>query len=405
MSELMSALQNIELIALDRINLISNMQIQAKYENAEYRFFIDKLLNNLNDTKSIDIYNLFLALNSEICLNLAEIEKIPEIISSYYSFLSTKFTEISPTDTKQKSELTEKGINKFLFMLETNFAEIKDYNKLSSKDIQSIIDLVQNLISFFEENDLGYDNDTKLQLNKTLNKIKDSLLLEEKKHQESDVSSYKETTNESPSQDKQTYLPENINNVTTGSTKWTTLIEKIEVLKSLVDSGRIFETSVVYNDIQNLLANFDPKEYFPEAFFPLYKKIAPFIGDIHKNIDYYSSSIQWSIANKMYQIDYNQFLENLEKMPENNFLDPGLTLAKEHFYETSSEAKGYAKESNKLLENEDAYKQNINLTAKNTNRSKDNNNQLRNIKDVDLSNTETQSSDSEEDDLNKLFDF
>lgn len=343
MSELMSALQNIELIALDRINLISNMQIQAKYENAEYRFFIDKLLNNLNDTKSIDIYNLFLALNSEICLNLAEIEKIPEIISSYYSFLSTKFTEISPTDTKQKSELTEKGINKFLFMLETNFAEIKDYNKLSSKDIQSIIDLVQNLISFFEENDLGYDNDTKLQLNKTLNKIKDSLLLEEKKHQESDVSSYKETTNESPSQDKQTYLPENINNVTTGSTKWTTLIEKIEVLKSLVDSGRIFETSVVYNDIQNLLANFDPKEYFPEAFFPLYKKIAPFIGDIHKNIDYYSSSIQWSIANKMYQIDYNQFLENLEKMPENNFLDPGLTLAKEHFYETSSEAKGYAK--------------------------------------------------------------
>ncbi|APC91210.1 phage tail protein [Francisella opportunistica] len=405
MSELMSALQNIELIALDRINLISNMQIQAKYENAEYRFFIDKLLNNLNDTKSIDIYNLFLALNSEICLSLAEIEKIPEIISSYYSFLSTKFTEISPTDTKQKNELTEKGINKFLFMLETNFAEIKDYNKLSSKDIQSIIDLVQNLISFFEENDLSYDNDTKLQLNKTLNKIKDSLLLEEKKHQESDVSSYKETTNESPSQDKQTSLPENINNVTKGSTKWTTLIEKIEVLKLLVDSGRIFETSVVYNDIQNLLANFDPKEYFPEVFFPLYKKIAPFIGDIHKNIDYYSSSIQWSIANKMYQIDYNQFLENLEKMSENNFLDPGLTLAKEHFYETSSEAKGYAKESNKLLENEDAYKQNINLTAKNTNRSKDNNNQLRNIKDVDLSNTETQSSDPDEDDLNKLFDF
>ena len=40
MSELMSILQNIELITLNKINLISNMQIQAKYENAEYKSFI-----------------------------------------------------------------------------------------------------------------------------------------------------------------------------------------------------------------------------------------------------------------------------------------------------------------------------------------------------------------------------
>ncbi|MFV9925504.1 MAG: phage tail protein, partial [Francisella endosymbiont of Hyalomma scupense] len=195
MSELMSILQNIELITLNKINLISNMQIQAKYENAEYKSFIKKILGIINDTKNIDIYNLFLALNSEICLSLAEIEKIPEIISSYYSFLSTKFTEISPADTKQKSELSEKGINKFLFMLQTNFAEIKNYNNLSSKDIQSIIDLIQNIVIFFEKNHLNYDVDTKLQLNKTLKKVKDSLLLEEKKYQEIDISSNKEATN------------------------------------------------------------------------------------------------------------------------------------------------------------------------------------------------------------------
>ncbi|AJI44567.1 type VI secretion system protein IglI family protein [Francisella tularensis] len=402
MSQLISTLENIELTTLDRINLISNMQIQGKYENAEYRSFIDKILDNINDTKSIDIYNLFLALNSEICLSLANIENIPKIIDSYYIFLTTRFTEISPADTKQKNELSEKGVNKFLFMLDANLAEIKNYNNLSSKDIQSIIDLVQNIINFFEENHLNYDADTKLQLDKTLKKNKDFLLLEEKKYQENNVNS-EEATNESPNQNnKQALLSENINKVNIGSAKWTALIEKIEVLKSLVDSGRIFETSIVYNDIQNLLVNFDPKEYFPEVFFPLYEKIAPFIGDIHKNIDYYSSSIQWSIANKMYQIDYNQFLENLEKMPENNFLDPTSTLAKEHFYETSSEAKSYAKESNKLLENEDAYKQNINLTTKNTNRSKDNT-YSRNTEGVDLDNIESQSSD--DDDLNKLFDF
>lgn len=108
MSQLISTLENIELTTLDRINLISNMQIQGKYENAEYRSFIDKILDNINDTKSIDIYNLFLALNSEICLSLANIENIPKIIDSYYIFLTTRFTEISPADTKQKMNYLKK---------------------------------------------------------------------------------------------------------------------------------------------------------------------------------------------------------------------------------------------------------------------------------------------------------
>lgn len=57
-------------------------------------------------------------------------------------------------------------------MLQTNFAERKNYNNLSSKDIQSIINLIQNIVIFFEENPLNYDVDTKLQLNKTLKKFK-----------------------------------------------------------------------------------------------------------------------------------------------------------------------------------------------------------------------------------------
>ncbi|ALB01433.1 phage tail protein [Francisella persica ATCC VR-331] len=381
MSELMYILQNIELVTLNKINLISNMQIQAKYENAEYKSFIKKIQYIINDTKNIDIYNLFLALNSEICLSLAELEKIPEIISSYYSFLSTKFTEISPADPKQKSELSEKGMNKFLFMLQTNFAEIKNYNNLSSKDIQSIIDLVQNIIFFFDENHLNYDADTNLRLNKTLKKIKDSLLLEEKKYQEIDVSSDKEATNKSSSsQNIQKTLSENINNTTKGSLKWITLIEKIEVLKSLIDSERIFETSIVYNDIQNLLANFDPKEYFPEVFFPLYQKIAPFISNIHKTIDYYSSSIEWSIAEKMYNIDYNKFLHTLEKMPENNFLNSFSEVNKNYFYETSSEVKKTPTENHKIMADTDAIKEEIGI-KQHTNTKKNQNSTTEGISD------------------------
>ncbi|MWW92128.1 type VI secretion system protein IglI family protein, partial [Francisella tularensis] len=198
--------------------------------------------------------------------------------------------------------------------------------------------------------------------NKTLRKIKSSLIL---KDQKNDTYSDKESINqvEATITDQKTIQ---------GSEKWKTLIEKIEVLKALVESERMFETSIVYNDIQNLLVNFDPKEYFPEIFFPLYKKIAPFIGNIHKNIDYYSSSIQWSIAQKMYNIDYKSFLDTLEKMPENNFLNSSSDITKNFFYETSSEVEKTPIEEHKIIADTDAIKEEIVIKQRTNNKKNQN---------------------------------
>ncbi|AEE87741.1 hypothetical protein FNFX1_1355 [Francisella cf. novicida Fx1] len=362
MSQIISTLNNIDLVTQDKVNLISNMQIQAKYENAEYKSFIDQLIDNLNTTRSIDIYNLFLSLNSEICLNLDTVDNISKIISSYLSILNTNFTRISPSESKQKNQLAEKGINKFLVTMDTNFAQMQNQDKLFPNNIDSIIEIVQEVIIFFEKNNLNYNSDFKIQLNKTLRKIKSSLIL---KDQKNDTYSDKESINqvEATITDQKTIQ---------GSEKWKTLIEKIEVLKALVESERIFETSIVYNDIQNLLVNFDPKEYFPEIFFPLYKKIAPFIGNIHKNIDYYSSSIQWSIAQKMYNIDYKSFLDTLEKMPENNFLNSSSDITKNFFYETSSEVEKTPIEEHKIIADTDAIKEEIVIKQRTNNKKNQN---------------------------------
>ncbi|MBK2257614.1 type VI secretion system protein IglI family protein [Francisella philomiragia] len=392
MSKLISTLNNIELETQDKINLISNMQIHSKYENAEYDQFIEKIVNNTNDIKSIDIYSLILCLNSEICLNLAQINKIPEIIESYFSVLESKFSNISPSDSKQKSELAEKGINKFLNIIDSNFAEIKNLEIISSSIIDNIIELTNKLLTFFDENNLSYDSDLKAQLARTLNKIKKSLALEEQKIQDTVQEPVEETKEGTTTNTK---LPKSAT-ISHGSEKWQSLVEKIEVLKNLVDNERIFETSIVYDDIQNLLANFDPKEYFPEVFFPLYKKIAPVISDIHKNIDYYSTSIQWSIAKKMYEIDYNQFLDNLERMPENNFLNStSSSLAQEYFYQTNSEVKKQYRENNKILEDNDAHKPNISIKSQNRKDGSPQNiiKQEDNIENIS------------NDELDKLFDF
>ncbi|MDE4953304.1 phage tail protein, partial [Francisella tularensis subsp. holarctica] len=80
-----------------------------------------------------------------------------------------------------------------------------------------------------------------IQLTNTLRNINISLILKDKKN---DTSSDKESINqvEATITDQKTIQ---------GSDKWKTLIEKIEVLKALVESERMFETSIVYNDIQN----------------------------------------------------------------------------------------------------------------------------------------------------------
>ncbi|QEO57311.1 type VI secretion system protein IglI family protein [Francisella marina] len=397
MSRLISALNNIELETQDKINLINSMRTHSIYENAEYDTFIQKIIDNSNDTKSIDVYSLFLCLNSEICLNLDQIGATPEIIEDYLSFIEKNFSTISPLDSKQKSELAEKGINKFLAVVDINFAEIKNLEPQSSTTIENIVNLINKFTVFFDENNLSYNSDLKVQLDKTLNKIKKSIATQEQQNQSVEQEPHKDVKQSvTKSEELISVTEKNLQ----GSDKWQSLVEKIEILKSLVDDERIFETSIVYDDIQNLLANFDPKEYFPEVFFPLYKKIAPIIGDIHKNIDYYSSSIQWSVAKKMYEIDYSQFLDDLEKMPENNFINStSSSIAKEHFYETNSEAKKEYREKNKVLEDSDAHKPNINTKPKNqevNNTHQDTLNQNNTRDDVD---------NISGDDLNKLFDF
>ncbi|MDE5007362.1 phage tail protein, partial [Francisella tularensis subsp. holarctica] len=77
-----------------------------------------------NTTRSIDIYNIFLSLNSEICLNLYTEDNIYKIISYYLSILNTNFTIISPSVSNQKNQLADKGINKFLVTMDANFALI-----------------------------------------------------------------------------------------------------------------------------------------------------------------------------------------------------------------------------------------------------------------------------------------
>ncbi|MDE5019047.1 phage tail protein, partial [Francisella tularensis subsp. holarctica] len=76
----------------------------------------------------------------------------------------TNFTRISPSASKQKNQLAEKGINNFLVTMDANFAQRQNQDKLLPNNIDSIIAIVQEVIIFFEKNNLNYNSDFKIQL-------------------------------------------------------------------------------------------------------------------------------------------------------------------------------------------------------------------------------------------------
>ncbi|AXA32998.1 type VI secretion system protein IglI family protein [Francisella adeliensis] len=347
MSKVIDELKGKTLELKESISPISNIKLYGLYENAEYELYLSKVVELIDSQGFIDIYTLFLALNSELSLHLGDYEKTSQLLSDYNDYLKLSFNELSPANVNQRKTLSEKAGHSFLMFMESNLQEVYK----AEDDDARLIDLVfltklEDFVSVFEELGLICDDSFKKNLLNTINKFK---YLHDRKEKESlALQSQDEEATDTEKADKDKHSDTSMPLSNYKSYKWQTLLGKIEVLKSLVDKDRLFETAIVYEDIQQLLEDFDPKEYFPEVFFSLYKKVAPEVKKIQQSIDFYSTSAQWNIAKKMYQIDYESFLSDYEKMPENNVI--GMPSANEHFYESQQEPVKRDSSSNSLFD-------------------------------------------------------
>ena len=330
----------IEIEVNERVSPIANVKLYGLYETAEYKRYIDKVVELISLDKSLDMYTWFLSLNSEILVNFDDKVLVGSILEAYGDYLRSSFEKLSPSSAKQRESFIEKGINSFFSFIEINLLELYKTENEEKRLLEvGFLLQLEDFIAVFDELNFKYDNKLKKNVITIIGKFKhlnEEQLASQAKEQTKEET--KEKPRDKPSEnklestlsskeDKSSYSSINYQ-----SYKWQILLDKIEVLKKLVDSDRLFETAIVYEDIQNILVKFDPKEYFPEVFFPLYKKVAPEVKKIQQSIDNYSYSTQWKIAQKMYQIDYRSFLEDCEKMPENNIVNS--ENAKDHFYES-----------------------------------------------------------------------
>lgn len=110
MSKVIDELKGKTLELKESISPISNIKLYGLYENAEYELYLSKVVELIDSQGFIDIYTLFLALNSELSLHLGDYEKTSQLLSDYNDYLKLSFNELSPANVNQRKRFLKKQV-------------------------------------------------------------------------------------------------------------------------------------------------------------------------------------------------------------------------------------------------------------------------------------------------------
>lgn len=311
-----------DIVQLKRLNPMLMSGIVHQYQEGKYEAVIDAISQYVEETKSIDVYILFMGYAADLFLSVKSLADINTSIKSYDQQLNILSGRLSPLERFDTTLLS--GIDIFVQMLDMKItAEIKQVKVFDVdalvESYELLLDTVQSLTSIQLELN---SRKSVLTTNKTIKELKFTIkrLLDKEQQNESSTTVIDEAnepvTKQAPQKEaKNRYIDE------FASVKWYRFVKKVLILQSMINAKRFFEAAIVYEDMQKELTHFDPKDYFPGLFFPLYKNLAPNARTIYKYIEQNSNSLEWHIAKKLYQSDPMRFLRDLPNMAENNYHD------------------------------------------------------------------------------------
>jgi hypothetical protein len=81
-------------------------------------------------------------------------------------------------------------------------------------------------------------------------------------------------------------------------------------LRELINKNRLFEAAIILDDIQKKIMAFDPRDYFPALFSPMYRSISPIARQLFTYISEHSNNLEWNLAKRMYDIDPVEFIKH-----------------------------------------------------------------------------------------------
>lgn len=95
--------------------------------------------------------------------------------------------------------------------------------------------------------------------------------------------------------------------VVTGSYHLRILLKKIEVFEQLISEEKFIMAALVAQDINDIVANFDPKVYFPGLFSKYSYLLAMNISKL-SSFDGHKKTVEWQAMKELYKVDLNSFI-------------------------------------------------------------------------------------------------
>ena len=289
-------------------------ELSRLYDNGKFNNCQQKINSYIAENTSYNSYLLLLSLSCEILTknNLTQIIKFMEEIIPLLKNINEKEI-IAPTSSLN-------GVCSFIINgLSCKLSESKESrSKNDINNFNSNIEQLTNLLSSWSLNNWLYDKQF-IECRKNLYKLteKNNNKMEKPKTVDND------------------YIKNELDNIQTSedsnyidkfaSIKWYKLIKKIKLIRILLQDNKYFETAIIYKDLEEEIKNFDPKYYFPGLFFDLFKEIAPKLSRIYRFSALHNESLQWHIAENLYQTDPDRFVKELDKLISNTQPDEEFT--------------------------------------------------------------------------------
>lgn len=92
-----------------------------------------------------------------------------------------------------------------------------------------------------------------------------------------------------------------------GSWHLNVLIKKLEAFNNLISEGKYIGAALVADDINSIIADFDPKIYFPKLFAKFSLLFAANINQL-SSCEEYKNTAEWNALKELYKVDLAGFV-------------------------------------------------------------------------------------------------
>lgn len=289
-------------------------ELSRLYENGEFDSCQKKINSYMVENTSYNSYLLLLSLSCEILIksNLHQIIK----------FMENTIPLLEDIDKKSivVSTLSLNGVCGFIINgLSYKLAESKESrSKNDINNLNSNIEKLADLLSSWSLNNWRHDKQF-IECRKNLYKLTEKNNKKTEKTKTINNDSIKNEPDKIQTSEDSNYIDK------FASIEWYKLIKKIKLIRVLLQDNKYFETAIIYKDLEEEIKNFDPKYYFPGLFFDLFKEIAPKLSRIYRFSALHNESLQWHIAENLYQTDPDRFVKELDKLISNTQPDEEFT--------------------------------------------------------------------------------